>query len=45
MKELYEVKFVDGKNEVIECRDDVDVYHFNAWLKKKKWTVYRAPQR
>jgi hypothetical protein len=40
MKETYEVKFVDGKNEVIEYRDDVDVYHFDAWLKKKKWTVF-----
>jgi hypothetical protein len=40
MKEAYEVNFVDGKNEVIEYRDDVDVYHFNAWLKKWKWTVF-----
>jgi hypothetical protein len=40
MNEVYEVKFVGGKNEVIEYRDDVDVYHFNAWLKKRKWTVY-----
>ncbi len=37
---VYEVKFVAGKNEVIEYRDDVDIYHFNAWLKKRIWRVY-----
>ena len=39
MRKGYEVRLV-SKNEVIEYRDAVDVYHFNGWLKKKKWTVY-----
>jgi hypothetical protein len=40
MKQAYEVKFVDGKNEVVQYRDDIDVYHFDAWLKNWKWTVF-----
>lgn len=39
MNGVYEVEFVDGKREVIEYRDDVDIYHFNAWLKKRIWRV------
>jgi hypothetical protein len=39
MKEKYEVRLID-KGEVIEYRDDIDVYHFSAWRKNKKWTVY-----
>lgn len=39
MKEAYEVRLIN-KSEVIEYRDDADVYHFSAWLKKKRWTVY-----
>jgi hypothetical protein len=37
--EAYEVRLID-KGEVIEYRDDIDIYHFNAWRKGKKWTVY-----
>jgi hypothetical protein len=39
MKNAYEVRLVD-KSEVIEYRDDTDVYHFSAWLENKRWTVY-----
>jgi hypothetical protein len=39
MKEAYEVRLIN-RGESIEYGDDVDVYHFNAWLKKRKWRVY-----
>ena len=39
MKESYEVK-LDSKGEVVEYRDDVDVYYFSLRLKKWKWIVY-----
>lgn len=39
MKAAYTVRLIN-RGELIEYRDDVDVYHFNAWRKKKRWTVY-----
>jgi hypothetical protein len=39
MKAAYEVS-LDSKGEVVEYRDDVDVYYFSIRLKKWKWIVY-----
>jgi len=39
MKAAYTVRLTN-RGESIEYRDDVDVYHFSVWRKKKKWRVY-----
>jgi hypothetical protein len=39
MNSMYVVRLIN-RGELIEYRDDVDVYHFNARRKGKKWIVY-----
>ena len=39
MSSTYDVRLIN-RGESLEYRDDVDVYHFNAWRKGKKWIVY-----
>jgi len=39
MKEAYEVRLINS-GELIEYRDGVDAYHFNARRKRTRWTVY-----